>query len=80
MRVTDLTVTPDLTRVVAVGIRYQPPLLSVGESSPGSRTTDASTTSSGGVSGSQMSTSRKSDNRMIVYNLATKEVELWVTS
>jgi WD40 repeat protein len=76
MRVTDLTVTPDLTRVVAIGIHYHPPSLPAGESSPGSRTTDASTISSGGVSGSQMSTSRKSENRMIVYDLATKQTEL----
>lgn len=77
MRVTDLSVTPDLTRVVAVGIRYQPPSLPVGdESSSGSRATDISSTDSAGVNESQMSISRKSENRMIVYDLATKQMEM----
>lgn len=73
MRVTDLTVTPDLTRVVATGFHYRPPPQPVGESSPGGRSTDSL---SGSVSGLQMNTSRKSESRMIVYDLVTKQTEL----
>jgi hypothetical protein len=80
IRVTDLTVTPDLARVVAVGIHYRPPSPSVGALSPDSRPTDTSTSSSGGGNGSTTSTSRKSENCMIVYDLATKQTVLFVSS
>jgi hypothetical protein len=75
MRVTDLTVTPDLTRVVAIGIHYHAPPPPVGEVSAGSRSTDSLAPPASGVSGPPMNVSRKPENRMIVYNLATKQTE-----
>jgi hypothetical protein len=78
IRVTDLAITPDLTRVVAVGIHYRPPSPSVGVLSPDSRPADSTTPSTGGGNGSSTSTSRKSENCMIVYDLTTKQTVLLV--
>jgi WD repeat-containing protein 26 len=76
IRVTDLAITPDLARVIAVGIHYRPPL--AGSMSPDNRPADPSASQSGGGNGSVTSASRKSENCMIVYDLATKQTELFV--
>lgn len=70
MRITDLTVTPDLTRVVAVGIHYHAPSPAVGIVN----TTDSSAPPGG--SNSSLNLSRKSENCMIVYDLATRQTEM----
>ncbi|KAF7970217.1 hypothetical protein HWV62_24744 [Athelia sp. TMB] len=64
MRITDLTVTADLTRVVAVGIHYHAPSPAVG------------VVSTAEESNSSVSLVRKSENCMIVYDLATRETEM----
>jgi hypothetical protein len=79
IRVTDLAITPDLTRVVAVGIHYRPPSPSVGVLSPDSRPINSTSSPSGGGNGSTSNTSRGSGNCMIVYDLATKQTELLVS-
>lgn len=76
---TDLTVTPDLTRVVAVGMHYQPPPSSASDLSPGSRP-DVTTSPSAGGNGASIGASRKPEKRMIVYDLATKQTELCVST
>lgn len=79
IRVTDLAITPDLTHIVAVGIHYHPASPSVGALSPDSRPTDTSASPSGGGNGSTTGASRKLANCMIVYDLATKQTELFVS-
>lgn len=70
IRITDLTVTPDVTRVVAVGMNYQAP------ASTGADGRSALSASPGNASASSINLPRKVDNRMIVYDLASKHVEL----
>ncbi|KAL0946759.1 hypothetical protein HGRIS_012935 [Hohenbuehelia grisea] len=71
IRVTDLAVTPDFSRLVSVGMDYVAPAGVFAESSPGSaggHGTDA--TGSTIVNGRPTST-----NRMIVYDMAERQVE-----
>ncbi|TDL15120.1 WD40 repeat-like protein [Rickenella mellea] len=66
MRITDLAVTPDSSRLVAVGVRHLPPSEnnSAGGTPPTGAATQAYTVGHGDV-----------ENRLIIYNLATKEQE-----
>jgi len=75
IRVTDAAVTPDMRRLVAVGMDYIPPpnsgLLSrshIRESSP-----PPPVVSNGN---SNPTVARSSENRMIVYDLKTRQVEM----
>ena len=67
IRITDLTVTPDVSRVVAVGMNYQ---------APASAGADALSVSLANASASSINLSRKIDYRMIVYDMASKLAEL----
>ncbi|TFK54698.1 WD40 repeat-like protein [Heliocybe sulcata] len=73
IRVTDLAVTPDFSRVVAVGMHYSAP------SAPGSTTgpgrSESITPPTGGGGARPNTASRESENRMIIYDLATKQTE-----
>ena len=60
IRVTDLTVTPDFTRLVAVGMYDAPATV------PGP-------TAAAPENGSQTGAGRSSETRVIVYDLATKQ-------
>ncbi|KZP21210.1 WD40 repeat-like protein [Athelia psychrophila] len=72
MRITDLTVTPDLARVVAVGIHYHPPSPVVGVVN-----TVADTATPPDESSSSLNLARKPENNcMIVYDLATRQTEM----
>ncbi|KZP21192.1 WD40 repeat-like protein [Athelia psychrophila] len=72
MRITDLTVTPDLARVVAVGIHYHPPSPVVGVVN-----TVADTPAPPDESSSSLNLARKPENNcMIVYDLATRQTEM----
>ena len=62
IRVTDLTVTPDLSRLIAVGMYDTPPTL------PGP-------TQIHPENGSAAVKSRTSESRMIIYDLSTKQPE-----
>lgn len=72
IRVTDLAVTPDLTRLVTIGMHHQ----SLTESSAPPRPPgDHAIYGPGGGGGTGPSTApRSSNNRLIVYDLATKQV------
>jgi hypothetical protein len=75
IRVTDLAITPDLTRLVTVGMYYNPTLPSVDDSpQPTRNNTDSASVGSGG-NGVLVNGSKGSDNRMIVYDLITKQTE-----
>jgi hypothetical protein len=76
IRVTDLDVSPNMTKVVAVGIIHLPPApqppASTGTSpAPGARgdTTSQSSQSQSHAPGYAI----KAENRMIVYDMATKQ-------
>ncbi|KAF5381032.1 hypothetical protein D9615_004152 [Tricholomella constricta] len=64
IRITDLAVTPDFARLVTVGIHQLPVNLDTGR--------DAQ---SGDAAAAGAAASRASENRMIVYDLATKQIE-----
>ncbi|KAH9833011.1 WD40 repeat-like protein [Rhodofomes roseus] len=64
IRVTDLTVTPDFTRLVAVGM-YDVPA-----SGPGVTATPEN--------GNQSGAGRSAENRVIVYDLLTKQPQLFI--
>jgi WD repeat-containing protein 26 len=70
IRVTDLAVTPDLTRVVAVGMYHQPVPPANPHNGP-----DPGTGAASGFSGAP-----QRQTRMIVYDMATKQPEAYVTS
>lgn len=76
IRLTDLAVTPDFTRLVAIGMEV-PSILSPASEptqSRGAQTGDASSIS-GGNSGPVAQAGAKATHRMIVFDLATKETE-----
>jgi hypothetical protein len=72
IRVTDLAITPDLTRLVTVGMYSHPSLLPVRDASqPAWNNGDTASPNSGvPVNGP--------NHRMIVYDLMTKQVESYV--
>ncbi|RDB21395.1 WD repeat-containing protein 26 [Hypsizygus marmoreus] len=76
IRVTDLAVTPDFTRLVTVGMHHLPSMSSVGEASGPTRDTQAhpGDAAAGSGNGAGMTGSRSSENRMIIYDLATKQI------
>jgi hypothetical protein len=77
IRVTDLAVTPDYTRLIAVGMQPLPPPPSSSiASEQRSQSGDASPASGNG--GTTISTARNSENRILVYDLATKQIESYV--
>lgn len=73
-RVTDLAITPDFTRLVTIGMHHQQP----SESSPPARTPpgDHQVYAGGAAAaGSPMTPAiRNANNRLIVYDLASKQV------
>ncbi|KZT26589.1 WD40 repeat-like protein [Neolentinus lepideus HHB14362 ss-1] len=74
IRVTDLAVTPDFSRVVAVGMHYLAP--SAAGSTTGSGRSESITPPTGGGGARPNNTaSRESENRMLIYDLATKQTE-----
>jgi len=81
IRVTDLDVSPNMTKVVAVGIIHLPPTphppSSTGASpAPGAR---GDSTSQSPQAQSQAPGSPKQENRMIVYDMITKQTIAWVS-
>ena len=70
IRITDLTVTPDISRVVAVGMNYRAP------TSAGPDDRSGLSASLANASASSINLSRKVDYHMIVYDLASKHAEL----
>ncbi|KDQ60900.1 hypothetical protein JAAARDRAFT_55637 [Jaapia argillacea MUCL 33604] len=74
IRVTDLAITPDFTRVVAVGMHYLASLPSSGGNGRGESVTPP--TGGGGAHPHNATNgSTGSENRMIIYDLATKQTE-----
>ncbi|KAJ7582949.1 WD40-repeat-containing domain protein [Mycena floridula] len=69
IRITDLAVTPDLTRLVTVVVSDAP-------SSQSSRRSSSSGTSTGEATGSSAMIAR--NNHMIVYDFATKQIQTFV--
>ena len=69
IRLTDLAVTPDFTRLVAIGMEFPSIPPSEPAQSRGAQTGDAPATSGGPVVGA------KATHRMIIFDLATKETE-----
>ncbi|OAX42006.1 WD40 repeat-like protein [Rhizopogon vinicolor AM-OR11-026] len=76
IRVTDAAVTPDMTRLVAVGMGYIPPPTSGSLSRGHVRESSPPPVASNG-NGNTIAP-RSSENRMIVYDLKTRQVELSV--
>ncbi|KAG5643231.1 hypothetical protein DXG03_001315 [Asterophora parasitica] len=67
IRITDLAVTPDFMRVVTVGIHHIP--VNVAETGSGR---DAQ---SGDAAAAGAAAARASENRLVVYDLATRQIE-----
>lgn len=74
IRVTDLAVTPDLTRLVTVGMHHVHPSSETTSSRGGAQAGDTASLTTGG-NGVPVNGSRISDNRMIIYDLETKQTE-----
>lgn len=75
IRVTDMAVTPDMTRLVTVGMDYVAMPLATADSSRGvSREPTPPPTSNG--NGVTVNGGRPSENRMIIYDLKSKAIEL----
>lgn len=75
IRVTDMAVTPDMTRLVTVGMDYISISPSTADASRGvSRESTPPPTSNG--NGATVNGGRQSENRMIVYDLKSKAIEL----
>jgi hypothetical protein len=79
MRITDLAVTPDFARLVTVGMHHTPivaPLVDLNQSrgsQAGESTTQPASSNVVPTNGT-----RTSDNRMIIYDLVTKQTESYV--
>lgn len=79
IRVTDLAVTPDLSRLVAVGMQHLQPVPAVIDlSPPRDHNGDAAPTPAPVGSSLSASGARASEHRMIIYDLATKETQSYV--
>jgi hypothetical protein len=77
IRVTDLAVTPDFTRLVAVGMRQLPPIPAVTVidlNQQRGQTGEAATSLTAGNQPSQ----KDAEHIMIIYDLATKQIESYV--
>jgi hypothetical protein len=77
IRVTDATVTPDMRRLVAVGMGYSPPPALGTLARANVRDESPPIVSDGN---SNVVGPRLPDNRMIIYDLKTGRVELYVPS
>ncbi|KAI0672732.1 WD40 repeat-like protein [Trametes maxima] len=75
IRVTDLMVTPDFTRLVAVGMYDLPPTIPAGGNAAQDAGAAGCTGTGAGAGGGGTSTSRGSETRIIIYNLTTKHPE-----
>ncbi|KAG5220488.1 WD repeat-containing protein [Salix suchowensis] len=74
IRVTDLAVTPDFTRLVTIGMDYVPPhSVTVIDANP--RVSLAGSYGGEAPMGTPQSVPKKPDNRMVIYDLATKQAE-----
>lgn len=74
IRVTDLAVTPDFTRLVTIGMDYVPPhSVTVIDANP--RASMAGSHGGEAPMGTPQSVPKKPDNRMVIYDLATKQAE-----
>ena len=79
IRVTDLMVTPDFTRLVAVGMydtMHAPPEAAAGAAAGGAGTGAAA---GAGGAGAGAGVRRVAETRIIIYDLATKQPELYVS-
>ena len=75
IRVTDMAVTPDMTRLVTVGMDYIAiPAITVDTSRGVSREPTPPLATNG--NGAAVNGGRPSENRMIVYDLESKTIEL----
>lgn len=75
IRVTDMAVTPDMTRLVTVGMDYIATPPTTADASGGvSREPTPPPTSNG--NGTTVNGGRQSENRMIIYDLKSKAIEL----
>ena len=79
MRITDLAVTPDFARLVTVGIYHTPIMAPVVDLNQ-SRGSQAGESTTQPTSGDVVPTNetRTPDNRMIIYDLVTKQTESYV--
>ncbi|KAF8077731.1 WD40 repeat-like protein [Lyophyllum atratum] len=68
IRITDLAVTPDFARLVTVGMHHLP-ISAVGDGIAGRDATPGDAAAAGAAA------AKASENRMIIYDLATKQVE-----
>jgi hypothetical protein len=76
IRVTDLAITPDFTRLVTIGMHHQSPTEpNAPPRPPGDHAAYGNT-----GSGAGSSSPRNSNNRLIVYDVATKQVLTYVIS
>ena len=75
IRVTDLMVTPDFTRLVAVGMYDMPSI------QPGSNPQESATPAGSGQAQSTTANANKStsETRIIIYDLHTKQPETYVS-
>lgn len=75
IRVTDMAVTPDMTRLVTVGMDYIAVPTTTADASRGvSREPTPPLTSNGNAA--TVNGGRQSENRMIIYDLESKAIEL----
>jgi hypothetical protein len=72
IRITDLAVTPDFTRLVAIGESAKDPILPT----PRGDSVTASTTNRNGNNNNPPNGPRTPEHLMIVYDLTTKQPEL----
>ncbi|KAF4576667.1 hypothetical protein EYR40_000914 [Pleurotus pulmonarius] len=74
IRVTDLAVTPDFTRLVTIGMDYVPPhSVTVIDANP--RASMAGSHGGEAPLSTPQNVPKKPDNRMVIYDLATKQAE-----
>lgn len=74
IRVTDMAVTPDMTRLVTVGMDYIAIPPTTADASRGASREPTPPPSNG--NGATVNGGRQSENRMIVYDLKSKAIEL----
>ncbi|KAG6856377.1 hypothetical protein H0H87_005142 [Tephrocybe sp. NHM501043] len=72
IRITDLAITPDFSRLVSVGIQH----ISVGVVNEGITGRDVQ---SGDAAAAGAARARASENRLVIYDLTTKQIELRYT-
>jgi hypothetical protein len=73
IRVTDLALTPDYTRLIAVGMHHLPPPPATAEQ----RSQAGEVTPVGG-NGASANAARHTENRILIYDLATRQEESYV--